>query len=238
MNNIWWGQITTAPEKHQFCFKSKYKNTFKMVISEFAASLMTTGLGAIIGSTLGVYLYSYISIKAKNIATKEDIGEITKIVEAVKNKLGKDNIEFQIRLEKYHVRKLQVIEELLEKLQKLLFVIHDNTLISENNRDPLRWFKLSEPIRLELNAFNKFFLSKKIFIAEKTCSFLIDELNLLLENVQIFNLALSNLQGKGDMSAENMSTYNKSLTGITEGISKIALQIEADFRKDISYKNE
>jgi hypothetical protein len=51
---------------------------------------MLTFLLTIIAAGLGAYLSTYLREKGKNLATKEDIGELTRIVEEIKNEHAKE----------------------------------------------------------------------------------------------------------------------------------------------------
>ena len=64
---------------------------------------------------LGLYLRSYLSRKAENLATKEDIGKVTTEVEAVKAAIGSRLHVSQVRYEK----EFQILSDLSEKLVEL-----------------------------------------------------------------------------------------------------------------------
>jgi hypothetical protein len=73
------------------------------------------GIIALAGVGLGLFLRSYLGEKGKNLATKEDIGDITKKIEEVKAVLGS-------RLHIHRVRYEHEFKILLELTEKLVAV--------------------------------------------------------------------------------------------------------------------
>jgi len=76
---------------------------------------LTLFIGIVIGLVLNKLLPSYFSKKGENLATKEDIGKITKVIEEVKN----------IYKEKYDLSNIEreFYNDMIKELQKFLSVI-------------------------------------------------------------------------------------------------------------------
>jgi hypothetical protein len=126
---------------------------------------------------LGLYLAfwkSYFTEKGKNLATKEDVGDITNKVERIKNEFEIIRVEYQIQYSKLHGRRSFIIERLYKKLVKL------NTAMLSLTA-PLKFVnKNAETDEQELlmeasNAFfdfQKYYTEKKIYFHSETFSIL------------------------------------------------------------------
>ena len=90
---------------------------FEMFISSLNSNpgIITIGLSVIFGLLLKFYLPSYISKKAENLATKEDVGKITRTVEETKASISSRLHISQSRYEKEY----EVYQKLTEKLVML-----------------------------------------------------------------------------------------------------------------------
>ncbi|WP_028215333.1 hypothetical protein [Paraburkholderia mimosarum] len=75
---------------------------------------MLTFLMTIIASGLGAYFSTYLKEKGKNLATKEDIGELTRIVEEIKNEHAK---ELEL-LKSRHQLRMAALDKLLQAHQE------------------------------------------------------------------------------------------------------------------------
>jgi hypothetical protein len=80
------------------------------------------GLWSLIGGCMGYYLSCYFQEKGKNLATKEDIKEITEKVEFVKNQFSKKHIRSKAYIEKQILAYDEVCKCLYE-IKKLSYVI-------------------------------------------------------------------------------------------------------------------
>ncbi|WP_419174388.1 hypothetical protein [Desulfosediminicola sp.] len=66
---------------------------------------------AILCAAIGGYLGSYLNNKAKNLATKEDVKDITRLVEGVKNKFNNDLEHVKAELEIISTTRLNLLKE-------------------------------------------------------------------------------------------------------------------------------
>jgi hypothetical protein len=77
-----------------------------------AAQLLSLAAAAAVGWLLKSFMPSYFSEKGKNLATKEDVGEITRRIEEVKAAIGSRIHVYQVRYE----HEFKILLELSEKL--------------------------------------------------------------------------------------------------------------------------
>src|SRR5476649_1844365 len=70
----------------------------------------------VVGWLLKSFMPSYLSQKGKNLATKEDIAEITAKIEGVKTDLRKGAFEHEVRFSKLHERRAEVLAEIYKRL--------------------------------------------------------------------------------------------------------------------------
>lgn len=90
---------------------------FKWIIAGFAGG---AGIWLLIKSSLEKYTGAFLEEKGKNLATKQDIGKITKIVEGIKheNSLLLEEVKGKLQL------RLAVIEKRIDAYQSLYTSIH------------------------------------------------------------------------------------------------------------------
>ncbi|HVX49744.1 MAG TPA: hypothetical protein VHB48_06275 [Chitinophagaceae bacterium] len=131
---------------------------------------------------------SYFSEKGKNAATKEDIGEITKIVEEVKNKLVLDLELQKISYSGIYKEKIGICRELLTRTYQLKRGVQDSAVLYSENLPQEFKEKLMTLIDYTQKNWNDYFdfymtsrpfLSDEIFEATKKFS---DELYLCFKN--------------------------------------------------------
>ena len=89
----------------------------------------------IIGGLWLIFFKSYYREKGKNLATLEDIGEITEKVEGVKSLLQKQNISFQINLSELTKRRFDRIDELYTDLINLQNFVKQNMFFYNDDVD-------------------------------------------------------------------------------------------------------
>lgn len=133
----------------------------------------------IVGLILGRFLPSYAAKKGENIATKEDIDEITSKIQAVKSRhrkaieslrseLRRTAVEHEVRFSRLHQRRAEVIE----RLYKLLVVALWDT---ETAASPLEWVdnpgKRQQGIDAQnsIARFFRFFDKNRLFLPESLC---------------------------------------------------------------------
>jgi len=91
-----------------------------------------TGVISLICGAIGAFFSSYLAQRGQNKANNENYNEIksqlsssTKIIEGIRADFEKQNHEYKLKLESYHIKSIESIEKLFE----LLVDIENNTTI-------------------------------------------------------------------------------------------------------------
>ncbi|CAH7002327.1 hypothetical protein [Aliivibrio fischeri] len=92
-------------------------------------SYILVGVISLFSATLGVFISSYLKKKGEQKAISEEFNDIknrliqtTQLTEDIKSNIAKDSHEYHFKFEKYHEKRIEVIERLYE----LLINIEDN----------------------------------------------------------------------------------------------------------------
>lgn len=89
-------------------------------------SYVAAGVLSLVSAALGAYLGSYLIKKGQEKAISEGFGDLkerleqtTRLTEEIKSDIEKEGYEYKFKFEKYHERRIEVIERLYELLIKL-----------------------------------------------------------------------------------------------------------------------
>lgn len=140
-------------------------------------NILITTLGALIGAAFGTWVGSFFSEKGKNLATKQDIYEITKKIESVKAAVGTQQYVHQTRYQN-EFRILEELSGLLVELRESALALrpkldHINPNETEEDRKNNRLKQYSE----SLQPFTSFAEKHKPFYPDE----IYNEINSLID---------------------------------------------------------
>lgn len=172
-------------------------------------------------SLFGAGLGAYIRKKGDNLATKEDIGDITRKVEEVRSEFIRVSSEHQIRFSKLHVDRAEVISELYSRLYDYYWAVcaflRD---FHKTKHDETKLKKLDE----KSYEFSDYFHKHRIYFNEDICS-KIDEI------IPTLYSAYVPLENRDINDKHLNEDWNKCSEIVRKQFPIIKESLESDFRK-------
>ncbi|MFA4820538.1 MAG: hypothetical protein WC613_06300 [Candidatus Aenigmatarchaeota archaeon] len=194
---------------------------FRKVISEGVTLdtwlVITIALLCLIGLGLGAYIRK----KGDNLATKEDIGDITRKVEEVKAEFIKVSYEHQIRFSKLHDNRAEVIAELYSRLYDYYWAVCAFLRDFHKTKPDEKEFKKLDDKSYE---FSDYFHKHRIYFDEDLCS-KIDEL------IPTLYSAYVPLESRDSNDKHLNQDWDKCAEIVRKQYPKIKESLESDFRK-------
>lgn len=202
----------------------------------------------IIGGLYLIFFKSYFKEKGKNLATLEDIGQITEKVEGVKSLIQKQNISYQINFSELTKRRFDRIDTLYEDLVNLQNFVKQNMFFYNDEGD----------FNFKIEEFQKYYdladTSRhkcSLYISQELKQKIIDVLNgaysaymsfrgmyntdtRKLGNVSIFNVQKQHLMQK--LTADNMN-HLQALSDKIDKFPELLNGLEDEFKKQVILKD-
>lgn len=213
----------------------------------------------LIGGLYLIFFKSYFKEKGKNLATFEDIGEITRKVENVKDDfntkieglksdLQKNNITYQINLSELTKIRFQRIDNLYEDLVNLQKFTQENMFFFNDDND--YQFKKSEFLKI-YNIADKSRYKANLYITAELKQKIINVLNGAFNAYSAFiKLYNTDTRKFGDVSPFNMPKQElllrlnndnmDALTKLNEAVENfpdLLRQLEDEFKKQVILKD-
>ncbi|MFZ1291434.1 MAG: hypothetical protein WAR79_15170 [Melioribacteraceae bacterium] len=183
-----------------------------VIISNIILVVVILGLGFFIK----YYLPSYFNEKGKNLATKEDITEITQKIEEVKLNYEKTKVKFSV----YHERQALVIAKLYKLLVKALDDIYDLSVPNETRL---------ETANKSSYALKVYYKNHRIYLDEELKTKIEEVIKLMFESIVDYDFS------QWDTDMNEKSTYLKSAyKKIDEHAFPISEELENKFRELLS----
>jgi len=179
------------------------------------------------------FLKSYSSEKGKNLATKEDVAEITEKIESVKKEFTLLVNEHQVKFSYLHIEKAKAIIKLYRKLTLLELTLNKFfNPFQQANRDYKKEFKDSQnKIRNFIIYYNK----NKIFYC-KEIRYIVDSINSEIKK-SWFNYTIDppieHRTSNIDVYKENFKMWNDAWESIDMKIPGLKLELENEMSKII-----
>jgi len=124
--------------------------------------------GSALGWLVGHFLPGYLGEKGRNVATKEDISEITSKIESVKSEIRATAFEHEVRFSKLHERRAEVIAEIYKLLVKVAWESERLSQAFQWAGDPPRSEKYNSTIDA-IAAYFRYFDQHRVFLPEALC---------------------------------------------------------------------
>lgn len=191
------------------------------LITNNPLEIIEIGLILILGLLIYKYLPSYIIEKGKNLATKEDIGDITRKVEEVKAEFIKVSCEHQIRFSKLHEKRAEIIAELYSRLYDFYWAVCAFLRDFHKTKHDEKDFKKLDDKSYE---FTDYFHKHRIYFNENICS-KIDEL------INALYSAYVPLENRDRNDKHLKQDWNKCAEIVRKQYPKIKESLESDFKK-------
>jgi len=186
----------------------------------------------IVLSGLACYLAVYLRQKGKNLATKEDIGNITDEIEKVKLKYAIESHRFQVAYSGLLKKRAEVIEELYHLIVDTEETFGRFVSFAEDNptKDKLR----KEGGRL-LYEFLRKYKKNRIYFGEEVCEKLKSYSDSISEVVMPFSIALT-IQIEEGHFKDFTNQWVKSNEDFNKKIPQVRKTIEEEFRRLLGVK--
>ena len=178
---------------------------------------------------LASYFAVYLREKGKNLATKEDIGEITKRIEEVKLGTAKELHRFQVASSGLLKKRAEVIEELYLLIVDTEEMFGRFVGLAEWKCDPSKDELRKEGGRL-LYEFLRKYKKNRIYFSEEVCDKLRSFSDSIYEVTIQFSFAIT-AQGEGDYLKDFTNRWVEANKNFNEQIPKVRKTIEEEFRK-------
>ncbi len=178
---------------------------------------ITIALLCLIGAGLGAYIRK----KGDNLATKEDIGEITRKVQEVKTEFIKMSNEHQIRFSKLHEKRAEVISELYSRLYDYYWAVCAFLRNFHNTKPDEKDFKELDDKSYK---FSDYFHKHRIYFNKDLCS-KIDEI------IPTLYSAYVPLERRDSNDNHLNEDWNECAEIVQKEYPKIKESLESDFRK-------
>lgn len=178
---------------------------------------ITIALLCLIGAGLGAYIRK----KGDNLATKEDIEEITIKVQKVETEFIKMSNEHQIRFSKLHEKRAEVISELYSRLYDYYWAVCAFLRDFHKTKPDEKDFKEIDGKSYE---FSDYYYKHRIYFNEDICS-KIDEI------IPTLYSAYVPLEGRDSNDNHLKEDWNKCAEIVRKQYPKIKESLGSDFRK-------
>ena len=170
---------------------------------------------------IGAGLGAYIRKKGDNLATKQDIGDITRKVEEVRAEFIKVSNEHQIRFSKLHGERAEVIVELYSRLYDYNWAVCAFLRNFHKTKPDEKEFKKLDDISYK---FSDYFHKHRIYFNEDLCS-KIDKI------IPTLYSAYVPLEGRDSTDICLKENWNKCAENVQKQYPEIKESIDSDFRK-------
>lgn len=195
-----------------------------------------------------IFFKSYFKEKGKNLATLEDIEEITEKVESVKSIIQKQNISFQINLSELTKRRFDRIDTLYVDLINLqnfvkhyMFVYSDDADFTNKVNEFKKYYEIADTSRHKCSLYISTVLKQKIvdilngaFNAYSSFRGLYNTDTKKLGEVSIFNIQKQDLMAK--LAGQNIQ-HLKNLETQIDKFPELLKGLEDEFKKQIILKD-
>lgn len=178
---------------------------------------------------LGAYFAVYLREKGKNLATKEDIGEITDRVEKVKLEYAKDSHRFQVVSSGLLKKRAEVIEEIYHLIVDTEEMFGRFVSLAEWENDTPKDELRKEGGRL-LYDFLRKYKKNRIYFSKEVCDKLESFSDSIYKVTIPYSVALTS-QIEGDRLKDFTDQWVKSNKDFKEKIPKARETIEEEFRR-------
>ncbi|OHB57669.1 MAG: hypothetical protein A2173_04615 [Planctomycetes bacterium RBG_13_44_8b] len=179
-------------------------------------------------SGIASYLAIYLREKGKNLATKEDIGEITDRVEKVKLDYSKESHRFQVAYSGLLKKRAEVIEELYHLIVETEEMFGRFVNFAEWENDPSK-DKLRKEGGQLLYDFLREYKKNRIYFSEDVCDKLQSFSDSIYEVIMPYSIAFT-AQIEGERLKDFTNQWVKANKDFKEQIPKARKIIEEEFR--------
>jgi hypothetical protein len=171
-----------------------------------------------------IYRYSvpsYLSEKGKNLATKQDIAEITREIESVKATF----LEHQTQFSLFHQKRSEAIAGTYE-------LLHDPIELVRHMVNPLQFGGDIEEVQRQergMDAYNKlatFYLKHKVYLPENICEEIDMVLSIIKEVFTKYKIARGN--------TENIQLWYEANKTMTDKVPQLYTQLEKLLRETVT----
>lgn len=178
---------------------------------------------------LASYVAVYLREKGKNLATKEDIGEITRQIEKVKLDSAKELHRFQIASSGLLKKRAEVIEEIYHLVVDTEEMFGRFVDFFEWKNDPSKDELRKEGGRL-LYDFLRKYKKNRIYFSEEVCEKLRSFSDSIYKVTIQFSFAIT-AQNEGEHLKDFTNRWVEANKNFNEQIPKIRKSIEEEFRR-------
>ncbi|WP_317897123.1 hypothetical protein [Aurantibacillus circumpalustris] len=177
----------------------------------------------------------------ENLATKQDIAEITSKIEEVKQKFDLNKITYQIQYAKLHERRMSIIEQMYEMVIILNNHLMDYVSPFQSSKSGKQEDFEKEQLDKQTNTFNayntllQFYHTKKLFFDDNVRQKAEELLNLIRSKLLDFT-SVERMKSYGVIQAELKEHYEKRHQAgnfISEEFPKLLNSLEKEFQKTI-----
>ena len=182
----------------------------------------------IIGLLIYKYLPSYFTEKGKYLATKEDIGEITRKVQEVEAEFIKMSTEHQVRFSKLHEKRAEIISELYSRLYDFQWAV---SAFLRNFHKKNHEGQNANELDNELYNFTDFFNKHRIYFTDDICLKIDELVETLLESYVP-------LEGRTPDDNNVKRDWDMCAKVIQKKYPAIKESLENDFRKILGVAKE
>jgi hypothetical protein len=178
-------------------------------------------------SGLCCFLAVYLRRKGENLATKEDISEITDKVESVKHTYAKENYKFQVACSGLLQKRAEAIEELYHLIVDIEEIFGRFVDFYEWKNDKSKQELRTEGCNL-LFEFLRKYKKSRIYFNESTC----DKLKLFLDSIYKTTIGFSAaLTFKNEEPKNFTNQWAQANEDYNKIIPNVRLAIEEEFRQ-------
>ncbi len=192
-----------------------------MDIVNFIMNFLAILAALVVGLFGNGFLKSYVSKKGKNLATKEDVQEITKKIEEVKAEYAKTLVEYEVRFSRYYEEHTKIIAELYRRLARAHQGLEDTIGFSV---DELNLAALFSSFR----TFYEYFDENRVYFQPSTAARITDLYNEFISAGKGLRDA-RNAKQRGDVQNE-MQSWLKSVDRLNKDIPALRKELESEFR--------
>lgn len=252
LQGLWHALAAEQPEsvvsrkRQLFIALSVGKHT-KTIIMETEEINMILQIAILIGGLYLIFFKSYFKEKGKNLATMEDIGEITREVEEVKSLIQKQNIAYQINFSELTKRRYDRIDNLYVDLVNLqnfvkqnMFFYNDEADFNFKIEEFRKFYDLADTSRHKCSLYISTELKQKIidvlngaYSAYMSFRGLYNTDTRKLGEVSIFNVQKQQLMH--DLTTKNMN-HLQALSDKIDKFPELLNGLEEEFKKQVILK--
>lgn len=169
---------------------------------------------------------SYVSKKGENLATKEDIAEITNKIEAVKNQFYEHQTQYSL----FHQKRFEVLGKIYELIndpyEHALNMLHPYQSDGSKEAEDVRRNKTVD----SFNELSGYFHKHRIYLSEEMAQ----EVAAL---TQLMKTCIHNYFHARDTDGIDTELWNESYKAIKDKVPELRNRLEAMFRSEIFTKS-